>query len=41
MKKYSEIEIEIIAIEEDIITGSDGIIEGSYELPGVDFDDNW
>ena len=39
MKKYSEIEIEIIAIEEDVITKSDGsIIPGSNELPG---DDDW
>jgi hypothetical protein len=36
MKKYSEIEIEIIAIEEDIITGS--ISYGSNELPG---DKDW
>ena len=36
MKRYSEIEIEIVAIEEDIITGS--ISLGSNELPG---DDDW
>ena len=36
MKKYSEIEIEIVAIDEDIITKSINL--DSNELPG---DDNW
>lgn len=36
MKKYSEIEIEIVAIEEDIITGS--ISLDSNELPGEDWE---
>lgn len=34
MKKYSDVEIEIITLEEDIITES--ISLGSNELPGDD-----